>query len=269
MKSVFIYVFVFMFFFPTKSFSWGSEGHRVMSRVTSENLNSIVKDSLKVYLGDLSLEDCSVWMDEIRSNHSFDYLKPCHYINIEKGEVYSPSNQENIINELNIVIDRLKHRNLYTTEEVITDIKILVHLIGDLHQPLHTRLNIREKLKVISPILYAIFEEAYKTQIRNSIAHSNYSFSNRVIGLNNFIKEDPHSQLKGISFNQWIDLFHSTIVLHNEYVRMGTVINDHYVKVANQNGNVMEILVTENGGKQYPMFLECGPIWKDWRYKQI
>ena len=138
MKSVFIYVFVFMFFFPTKSFSWGSEGHRVMSRVTSENLNSIVKDSLKVYLGDLSLEDCSVWMDEIRSNHSFDYLKPCHYINIEKGEVYSPSNQENIINELNIVIDRLKHRNLYTTEEVITDIKILVHLIGDLHQPLHT-----------------------------------------------------------------------------------------------------------------------------------
>lgn len=76
-------------------------------------------------------------MDEIRSDHAYDYLKPYHYINIEKGESYKPTSGANIINELNKVIARLKERSKHTNEENATDLKILMHLVGDLHQPLH------------------------------------------------------------------------------------------------------------------------------------
>ena len=130
------------------------------------------------------------------------------------------------------------------------------------------RLQIRDKIKDHSPVLYQIIKDTYKTQIRNSIAHSNYSFLGRHIHLNNFIKEDPHSQLRALSFDEWIDIFHNTLVLHNEYVRMNNLINDHFAQIAKEHGNTMEILVTEKSAKQYPTFIEYRPEWKDWTYKQ-
>jgi hypothetical protein len=138
MKNVvFSALLLLLLIIPTKCFSWGGDGHRIMARITNQNLSSSIKDSLAVYLGSLNLEDCSVWMDEVRSDHNFDYLKPCHYINIEKGKDFNANTEENIINKLNKVIERLKHRKLYSKDEVVVDIKILIHLIGDLHQPLH------------------------------------------------------------------------------------------------------------------------------------
>ena len=53
MRRLVGFIFLSILLFPIKSYSWGSEGHRIMSQITSENLNSIVKDSLKVYLGSI------------------------------------------------------------------------------------------------------------------------------------------------------------------------------------------------------------------------
>jgi len=130
------------------------------------------------------------------------------------------------------------------------------------------RLKIRDQLKDISPLLYDLIKETYKTQIRNSIAHSNYSFLNRVIGLNNFIEKDPASQLKRISFDEWISIFHNTLVLHNEYISMNNAINVHYGKIAMENGMVVPVLITEKDGKQYEMLLEYRDTYKDWHYRQ-
>jgi hypothetical protein len=130
------------------------------------------------------------------------------------------------------------------------------------------RSKIREPLKNISPILYNIIKETYKTQIRNSIAHSNYSFLNRVIGLNNYIEKDPASQLKRISFDEWINIFHNTLVLHNEYINMNNTINKHYGKIAMENNMLVPVLITEKDGKQYEMLLEYRDTYKDWNYKQ-
>jgi hypothetical protein len=127
---------------------------------------------------------------------------------------------------------------------------------------------IRDRIEAHSPTLYQIIKDTYKTQIRNSIGHSNYSFLGRHIHPNNYIKEDPHSQIRAISFDEWIDIFHNTLILYNEYIRMNSLINDHYAQIANENGNTMEIFVTEKNGKQYPTYIEYRPEWKDWKFKQ-
>lgn len=130
------------------------------------------------------------------------------------------------------------------------------------------RKKIRDKIKSHSKILYQVIKDTYKTQIRNSIAHSNYSFLGRNIHLNNFIKDDPHSNISSLSFDEWVDIFHNTIVLHNEYIRMNNLINEHYAQIAKKHNNIMEILITEKDGKQYPLYIEYRPEWKDWGYKQ-
>ncbi|WP_026969408.1 hypothetical protein [Algoriphagus terrigena] len=130
------------------------------------------------------------------------------------------------------------------------------------------RKKIRDRVEPHSETLYRIIKDTYKTQIRNSIAHSNYSFLGRHIHPNNSIKDDPNASIKALSFDDWIDMFHNTLSLHNEYLRMDTLINERYVEIASKNDNLMEILVTEKDGKQYPLYLEYRPEWNDWNYKQ-
>ena len=122
---------------PFLTFAWGSEGHKITDDVAYHYLDQATKDSVVAYLDGATFEEAGCWMDEIRSDHQYDYLKPCHYINIEKGESYKPTSGANIINELNKVMARLKERSKHTKEENAVDLKILMHLVGDLHQPLH------------------------------------------------------------------------------------------------------------------------------------
>lgn len=129
------------------------------------------------------------------------------------------------------------------------------------------RLKIRDRLKAISPIFYDLIKNTYKTQIRNSIAHSNYSFLGRNIHPNNYIEKDPSAQIKSLSFNDWVDIFHNTLAIHNQYIRMNNRINDFYGELALKNGNEMEIRITEKEGKQYPLIVEYQPEWKNWVYK--
>lgn len=129
------------------------------------------------------------------------------------------------------------------------------------------RLKIRDRLQKHSQIVCYLITNTYKTQIRNSIAHSNYSFLGRNIHPNNFIEGDPFAQLRYITFDDWIDIFHNTLVLHNQYIRMNNEINNFYAGIAKKNGNEMEIRITEKNGKQYPVILEYRPEWEDWTPK--
>jgi hypothetical protein len=118
------------------SFAWGSEGHKTIAQIAEMVTQKAIKDSVKCYLGSMSFEEASVWMDEIRDDHSFDYLKPAHYINIAKDKTYVKAKGINIMNELDLIFLALQKKE--TKESVNFALKKLFHLIGDLHQPLHT-----------------------------------------------------------------------------------------------------------------------------------
>lgn len=117
--------------------AWGKEGHSIVAAIAYDYLDQATKDSVDKYLNGQSIEDASNWMDQIRSDHTYDFMKPWHYINIEKGETYTHSYTENIINELNEMLRSLRDRKNESKEEASAELRILIHLIGDLHQPLH------------------------------------------------------------------------------------------------------------------------------------
>ncbi len=119
-------------------FAWGPDGHKITGAIAQHLLDQRTKDSVKIYLGKATLEDVSTWMDEIKSDSKYDALKPLHYINMERGEVYvAKPDDKDIVAEINKVVDELKNRSKYSREEIEMDLKILTHLLGDIHQPLH------------------------------------------------------------------------------------------------------------------------------------
>jgi hypothetical protein len=132
----FILIVITSFLFSKDCYSWGSEGHRIVADIAFHYLDPATRDSVKKYLGETSIHDAATWMDDMRNDPSYNYMKPWHYINLEKGEIYSPTTTFNIVNELTKVIFTLQNEK-QSKEQTNTNLKFLFHLLGDLHQPLH------------------------------------------------------------------------------------------------------------------------------------
>ena len=121
---------------PYRAMAWGSRGHALVAEVAYSFLNENTKKNIRAYLGDMSIEDAANWMDAIKSDHANDYMKPFHYIDIEKGGKEAPTG-DNIVTTLNNTLKDLDHKETLTPEEIKRHILFLFHLIGDIHQPLH------------------------------------------------------------------------------------------------------------------------------------
>lgn len=131
------------------------------------------------------------------------------------------------------------------------------------------RKKIRDQFAQDVPNIAASFKRAYNVQIRNAIAHSQYSILGRNIQLNNYIKEDPFAQIRGLSFEDWTDIFHETIVLYTVYHKFLRQVNENYGTVAMQNNNVFPIRISREDPipeTQY-MLLHYRDYFKDWGWQ--
>jgi hypothetical protein len=122
--------------FTLNALAWGSGGHKMVASFAKAALSKQVADSVQKILGKMSFEDASVWMDEVRSDHTYDYMKPWHYINIEKDATYVAGDEKHIVSQLELALAMLKHKDR-NQDKTSTALLLLFHLIGDLHQPLH------------------------------------------------------------------------------------------------------------------------------------
>ena len=121
----------------TQSMAWGPDGHRIVAKIAYSQINQSIKDSLAKYLNGTTIEEAANWMDEVRSDKSYDFQSPWHYLDIDKGGKFNPDDSANIVWALHKAMGELKERNKYSKEQIAIDIKILIHLVGDIHQPLH------------------------------------------------------------------------------------------------------------------------------------
>lgn len=131
-------VIAILILFAKTGFSWGKRGHEIVVQIAKHYLDKSVINKVQSYLGKMSFEEEAVWMDQIKSNRSYDYMKPWHYINIDRDATYVKTKEPNIINALEDAITNLDINSYRTKEAINFNLKLIFHLIGDLHQPLHS-----------------------------------------------------------------------------------------------------------------------------------
>ncbi len=125
------------------SFAWGPTGHRVTGWVAEKNISKKVKKELQRILGSQSLAMASTWMDDIRSDSLYDYTSDWHWVTIPGGMTYQQTEKNkngDIVETIERLISSLKTRNLKPKDET-EYLKMLIHLVGDIHQPLHVGLG--------------------------------------------------------------------------------------------------------------------------------
>lgn len=137
MKKISLTILLLFLLKTSPSFAWGKVGHTMVAEIAMAYLNKGVKDSVQKYLGKMTFGEAATWMDDIRGQRKFEYMTTWHYSDIEKDSVYKKTEEADAVNELERIIAELDDKSKLSKNRINLDIKVLFHLIGDLHQPLH------------------------------------------------------------------------------------------------------------------------------------
>ncbi len=134
---------VFTFSFTSVAEDWGKTGHRTTAAIATQHLTKKAKRNISRLLDGASLATVSTFADEIKSDSKYKSLGPTHYVNIPFDKTYDShpkSEKGDIITAIDKAISILKSKTA-GKEEKAFQLKLLVHYIGDLHQPLHVGLK--------------------------------------------------------------------------------------------------------------------------------
>tara|TARA_B100001248_G_scaffold262732_1_gene261855 strand:+ start:195 stop:1001 length:807 start_codon:yes stop_codon:yes gene_type:complete len=115
--------------------AWGKTGHRVVGEIAERNLEPEVQEKIRRVLDGGSLAEASTWADEIRSDSRYDGWGKFHYSNYFKNSRYQGKNKKapyDIVSKMQEIETRWRGDELRAE-----DIRLYVHFMGDLHQPLH------------------------------------------------------------------------------------------------------------------------------------
>ena len=132
--------FVILFaLFPFAASAWGPSGHRIIGEMSETLLHGKVKKKVAAIFGNTSVAMMSNWGDEVRSDSAYDYTATWHYTNIDGGlpraafdtAALKQDNGQNVYR----VIALTAHLKQYPNDTAM--LKMLVHLVEDMHCPMH------------------------------------------------------------------------------------------------------------------------------------
>ena len=125
---------------PTPALAWGKTGHRVVAAIADTQLSGLARAHVREILGGAeSLDEAANWPDEMRAAPGDFWQKtatPWHYVTLN-GIVYDHAPKEGD------ALEALNHFRAVLTDPKasLSDrqlaLRFVVHLVGDLHQPLH------------------------------------------------------------------------------------------------------------------------------------
>jgi hypothetical protein len=123
------------------NYDWGQTGHRTIGEIADNYLSIKARKQIEKILKGKSLALVSSFGDEIKSDSKYRKFGPWHYVNLPKGETkYSEENANpngDLLMAIKKCLEVLKEQNS-SRENKEFYLKMLVHFIGDLHQPLHS-----------------------------------------------------------------------------------------------------------------------------------
>ena len=131
-------------YIPVQTFAWAQLGHRIVGEIADTYLKSKTRKEIKKILGNESVAMASNWADFIKSDPAYKYLDNWHYFNLpanlDQNNFFSYLNQDTTTNaytRIKFLTAELKNKTLPQDKKVMY-LRLLIHLAGDIHQPLHT-----------------------------------------------------------------------------------------------------------------------------------
>jgi S1/P1 Nuclease len=146
-----IAVLLMVAFVPMQLLGWGGKGHRIIADIAYSRLTPQTRNNVQLLLGRESLASISTWVDDIRQQRNETY--GWHFVDIpgtadafsEERDCFRPWAKHGgaRTDHHNCAVDRVEMFSRVLADpkaprqQRVEALKWVVHLVGDLHQPLH------------------------------------------------------------------------------------------------------------------------------------
>lgn len=122
--------------------AYGPTGHRVIAELASRHLTPQATAAVKELLGEEFMAEAANWPDEMRSAPDEYWRRTAntyHYINLPDGQTYEESEKNpagDALTALAAFTATLKDPSAALEDRQLA-LRFIIHIVGDLHQPLH------------------------------------------------------------------------------------------------------------------------------------
>lgn len=125
------------------TFAWGVTGHRVVAEIAERHLNKKARKNIQAIMGKEPLAFWANWADFIKSDTAWRHASKWHYVNIPGNltkdsflQTLSNIPVENLYSQIQVLQQQLKNQQVSVSDKN-TALRFLIHMMGDLGQPLH------------------------------------------------------------------------------------------------------------------------------------
>lgn len=123
----------------TDALSWGQKGHDITCAIAENHLSKKAQKQISQILDGKSIVYWANWLDNASHTPQYAYTKTWHYKNIDADETYETAAEletGDVLTAINAQVEALKSGKLNKEAQAIA-LRMLVHLVGDLHCPMH------------------------------------------------------------------------------------------------------------------------------------
>ena len=134
-----IFLTVSMFCLSLVAFGWGQRGHDTVAFIAENHLTDATRAALDSLLDGKSPVYWANWLDNASHTPEYAYTKTWHYKNVDADRTYDdmpPNPAGDAILAIKSQIETLKNPATNKAEAALA-LKILIHVVGDMHQPMH------------------------------------------------------------------------------------------------------------------------------------
>lgn len=143
--------FLFSFLFLATSLSsvaahaWGDLGHQIVGEIAEERIAPATKDFVRGILGIEPIAIAANWPDHVRDDARFagtgdNDFAPFHFAEVPTGFTYDTRLNKDPKDAFGAIIgaaQMLENSKSVPREKLMIALRYLVHVVGDIHQPLH------------------------------------------------------------------------------------------------------------------------------------
>lgn len=241
---------VFIIGLPARSVAWGKRGHEMVAEIAFHFLDDSTQQIIKKYLGNLSIEEAANWMDDERGNSYYNYMRTWHYLDIDKGQNYTPSSERNILTILHSALVDLRQYKTNKRKDIKRDLLLIFHLVGDLHQPLHTGYAIDKggnDVQISSSLMTGNLHSIWDSQI---IEYLNITFDSCMRTYDS-LATGQAADIKKINELKW--MYDSRSYLDSVYSFQNNALDARYMEMA---GKIIRMQLVKGGLRLYSILHE-------------
>jgi len=138
-KSILLLLLLSIQFTFGNDMAWSKTGHRTTGEVAQQHLSRKARKAIDKLLNGQSLALVSTFGDDIKADRQYKKFSAWHYVNFPADKKYgdeTPSENGDLMTGIEKCIEIVKDEKS-SREDKAFYLKLLVHLVGDLHQPMH------------------------------------------------------------------------------------------------------------------------------------